>query len=241
MYANGVVVRLAEALGETFEAVWWVCGDEYFFQLAKHYIVTHPSQTYNLSCYGQDFPDFLEQTSLFPDLPFLRDLARYEWAFKELFHRGQQESVSGDALQSLANESSLYFQFVQSSQLFSSRYAIYDLWKLRGTAHAGKPPVEWNRPQRLVLYKHHHQIFVHEVGQYEFQILDSLQAGRTLEESLTLISEQNGEINQDQVSQLFQFMVSSGIIHTMTKEPLPGSCPHETTTHSSLSLLHDGA
>lgn len=220
VYANGVTVRLTESLGETFEAVWWVCGDEDFFALSKHFIQARPSTTYNLSKYGKEFPEFLDEVLPFPDLPFLGDLARYEWTFKELFHTRQHESVAPEQIQSLAEDVAIQFQFGQAVRLFTSRYAVYDLWKLRGTEHEGKPPVEWDRPQRLVLYKHTKQIFVHEVGEHEFQILTSLQAGHTLEASLALISEQEAAIQQDQISQLFQFIFNSGIIEHIGKEPM---------------------
>ena len=220
VYATGHIVRLTEALGETYEAVWWVCGDEDFFKLAKHYILANPSTTYNLSFFGKKFPLFLEQVLPFPDLPFLEDLARYEWTFKELFHTRQHESVAPDKIQSLTEDATIQFQFGKAVRLFSSPYAVYDLWKLRGTPHEGKPPVEWDRPQRLVLYKLTQQIFVHELGEHEFQILASLQAGQTLEASLALISEQGGEIHQDQISQLFQFVFHSGIIGQIGKEPM---------------------
>lgn len=220
VYANGVLVRLTEALGETFEAIWWVCGDEDFFALAKHFIQARPSTTYNLSKYGKEFPEFLDEVQPFPDLPFLGDLARYEWTFKELFHTRQHQSVAPEQIQSLAEDAAIQIQFGQAVRLLTSRYAIYDLWKLRGTEHEGKPPVEWDRAQKLVLYKRTKQIFVHEVGEHEFQILTSLQAGHTLEASLALISEQEAAIQQDQISQLFQFIFNSGIIEHIGKEPM---------------------
>ena len=223
VYGKGVTIRLTEALGETFEAVWWVCGDEDFFALAKRFIHARPSTTYNLSQYGKEFPEFLDKVFPFPDLPFLGDLARYEWTFKELFHTRQHESVAPEHIQSLAEDPAIQFQFGQAVRLFTSRYAIYDLWKLRGTEHEGKPPVEWDRPQRLVLYKRTQQIFVHELDEQEFQILHSLHAGQMLEAALALISEQEVPIQQDQISLLFQFVFNSGIIEHIGKEPMPCS------------------
>ena len=86
VYRTGHIVRLTEALGETFEAVWWVAGDEHYFQLAKEFLLAHPSASYNLSDFGISFPNFLDKRQPFSDLPFLADLARFEWLFKEVFH-----------------------------------------------------------------------------------------------------------------------------------------------------------
>ncbi len=219
VYANGVIVRLTEALGETFEAVWWVCGDEDFFQLAKYYIQTHPSSTYNLSNYGEAFPDFLDQLSPFPDLPFLGDLARYEWLFKFLFHAKQHESVSQDSLQSLTEEATIRFHLGNAVQLFTSPYAVYDLWKLRGTEHDGKPPAEWDHHQSLVLYKKDKQIFIREIKDAEYGILLAFQQGATLEEALASAVDAHPTFDQQRISDLFQMMFHTGIIHHIKIEP----------------------
>jgi hypothetical protein len=58
----------------------------------RAFIARSPSSTsYNLSDYGASFPDFVEgqafnSLNLSSDAPFLGDLARYEWEFKNLFH-----------------------------------------------------------------------------------------------------------------------------------------------------------
>ncbi|GEM_PF-1044261 len=224
VYANGVIVRLTEALGETFEAVWWVCGDEDFFALAKHFIQARPSTTYNLSKYGKEFPDFLDEVSPFPDLPFLGDLARYEWTFKELFHTGQHESVSPDHIQSLSEDATIRFRFGQAVRLFSARYAVYDLWKLRGATHQGKPPVEWDHSQRLLLYKKDRQIYVNEMDEAEFFVLRRLHDGDSIDATLQSAVDTYPHFSQDRISNLFQMVFHTGIIQHIDEspqEPLP--------------------
>lgn len=219
VYANGVTVRLTEALGETFEAVWWVCGDEDFFALTKHFIQAQPSTTYNLSKYGKEFPEFLDEVSPFPDLPFLGDLARYEWLFKELFHTGQHESVSPDSIQSLTEDATIRFRFGHAVRLFASRYAIYDLWKLRGTAHEGEPPAEWDHPQFLLLYKKDRQIYINEVGEAEFSVLNALGEGQSIETALHSATEAHPIFSQEHISQLFQMVFHTGIIQHIEITP----------------------
>ncbi len=86
VYRHGFIVRLTESLGDIYEAVWWVTGDEEFFRLAKMFILSKPSHAYNLSSYGHEFPEFLRIERPLPDLPFLPDLAQFEWLFKDIFH-----------------------------------------------------------------------------------------------------------------------------------------------------------
>ena len=212
VYRQGHIVRLTEALGETFEAVWWVSGDEDFFRLTKMFILSNPSHTYNLSSYGQEFSEFLRQERPFPDLPFLPFLAEFEWMFKNIFHTRQHQSVSQETIQALTQQGNLRFQFGPSVQIFSFPFAVYDIWKLRSTCHTGKPPDDWQRSQFLLLYKKTDQIFVNELQETEYDILKDLLAGRSIEDALTRALTQFPEISQEQISQLFKVMVHTGII-----------------------------
>ncbi len=213
VYRHGYIVRLTEALGETFEAVWWISGDEEFFRLAKSFILSYPSRTYNLSSYGEEFADFLQEERPFPDLPFLPDLARFEWMFKNIFHTRQHVSVSPKTIQDLAQQGTIHFRFGSSVRIFSSPYAVYDIWKLRDTCHEGHPPADWAHEQHLLLYKKHDQIFVNELQEVEYCLLQKLLANHTLEDTLNETSQRFPHITQTQVSQLFQVMVHTGIIH----------------------------
>ena len=212
VYRRGYVVRLTEALGETFEAVWWVSGDEDFFRLAKMFILTYPSRTYNLSSYGEEFAKFLEKERPFPDLPFIPDLARFEWLFKNIFHTGQHESVPEETIQSQAQQGNIRILFGPSVQLFTSPYKVYDIWKLRGTQHEKQPITEWDQSQYLLLYKKRDQIFVNELQEIEYCLLQQLIAKRSLEETLTATMIQFPDMTPTQISQLFQVMVHTGII-----------------------------
>lgn len=219
VYGNGVIVRLTEALGETFEAVWWVCGDEDFFALAKHFIQAQPSTTYNLSKYGKEFPEFLDEVLPFPDLPFLGNLARFEWTFKDLFHTGQHDSVHSDLIQSLTEDASIRFRFGRAVRLFSSPHAVYDLWKLRGTEHEGKPPVEWDRTQYLLMYKKDRQIYVNEISEAEFRVLNTLGEGQTIETALHSVVKDHPDFSPEAISNLFQMVFHTGIIQHIVTTP----------------------
>ena len=216
VYRRGFIVRLTESLGEIYESVWWVAGDEEFFRLAKKFILSQHSEAYNLSLYGQEFPDFLQAEHPFPDLPFLPSLARFEWLFKNIFHSSQHESISQEEIQSITQEGHIQFIFGSSVSLFTAPFAVYDLWKVRGTCHDGQPPIEWNHAQRLLLYKKHDQIFVNELDDVEYTILEKLLGGSTLESSLNETAKQYPNLEQEQISKLFQVIFHTGIIHRLS-------------------------
>ncbi len=211
VYRTGHIVRLTEALGETFEAVWWVAGDDHYFRLAKEYLLTHPSTSYNLSDFGQTFPDFLEKKQPFSDLPFVSDLARFEWTFKEVFHLPTHTSLSPEDFQRQELSGEARLTFGASIRLFHSSYSIYEIWKLRGTEQESLPEEQWNTPQWLLCYKHQQQVYIKHVNQPEYLLLQHLHSGKNIEDALTQALEDYPDLNTTIVTDLFGLIKATGI------------------------------
>lgn len=185
VYARGYVARLTEALGETYEACWRVLGDEGFFAAAKDYIGRTPSLSYNLSDYGAGFAAHLESDEeLAAAAPYLGDLARYEWEFKELFHLAPRAGLSAADLAARAKPDSR-FRFGGALRLLALKHRVYDLWRRDRADDTPIADAEWAGEQRLALYKKEgNPIFVRELSAPEHAALEALIAGRTLDEAL---------------------------------------------------------
>jgi len=212
VYRTGHIVRLTEALGETFEAVWWVAGDEHYFQLAKEFLLEHSSTSYNLSDFGKSFPDFLDKRQPFSDLPFLGDLARFEWLFKEVFHLPPHTGLTPEYFQEQALSGSLRLAFCPSARLFRSSFSVYDVWKAKGTTQTSLPEKDWNQPQWLLCYKHQQQVYVKQLREPEYLLLHHLISGASIEEALDHTLQEFTDITATTVSDLFTLIKQTEIV-----------------------------
>ena len=219
VYRTGHIVRLTEALGETFEAVWWVSGDENYFRLAKEFLLTHSSVSYNLSDFGQSFPKFLVERQPFSDLPFLADLARFEWVFKEVFHLPPHTSLTPDHFQQHSLSGNLRLSFGPSVRLFQSPHSVYEIWKLRGTIQSSLPETTWNLPQYLLCYKQKQQVYIKHLNQPEYQILEFLLSGCSIDEALSETLQNHPDLGEATVTNLFATLTQTGILTGLTDEP----------------------
>ena len=225
IYANGYSARLVEALGETFEATWWTLGDDTFFALSKEYVSKNVSHSYDLSDYGDRFPEFLEQKIADHEIDFVADLARFEWSFKDIFHKPNLVPTP-DLLSRLQQDGSDSLRLSSSAKLFESPFSVYEIWKRRGQAAEAMAGIDWKKSDHLLLYRHQSKVFVHSFDAPEFLLVRELAAEKPIADSLSIAS--NGIcLSPEQVQATFAQIGSLGVFSVKERRPLPqnGSAP----------------
>lgn len=153
VYASGYPARLFEALGETYETVWKVLGDEDFQSLCLAYIKKHSSKSRNLSDYGETFSEFIKS-----QLPrevaggLLVDLARFEWVFKDCFHSPYEPSAEIPDLRNTEPDS-LRFSVMKSLMVIRLDYPVYKLHGAGGDLGQFNEVLESQSTTYIALYR----------------------------------------------------------------------------------------
>ncbi|MFI5347649.1 MAG: putative DNA-binding domain-containing protein [Elusimicrobiota bacterium] len=208
VYRDGYPARLSEALGETYEGCWRVLGDESFLAAAKDFIARTPSSSYNLSDYGAGFPEFLESRPDAEDAPFIGDLARYEWTFKELFHTKAHPVMPPAVLAAKARPDAVLV-FGSAVKIVSLRHRVHEIWRRDRSDDTPLKDSDWEGAERLVLYKKEaNPVFVRALTAPEHAALTALAAGRPLQDALAAAE----GLDADAARDLFAFIAESGIV-----------------------------
>ena len=79
IYRNHAFGTLGAALEGAFPVVCRLVDKRFFAYAAHEYLREHPPHSRCLVEYGADFPDFLAGFEPCADLPYLADVARFEW------------------------------------------------------------------------------------------------------------------------------------------------------------------
>lgn len=211
VYQKGYVARLTEALGETFEAVWWVLGDDLFFNTCVEYIKTHESHSYNLSHYGKDFYKLLRKTTSLKTFVFLPELAQFEWLFQEIFHRRQHESLSQKALTQIREGEDFILYFAEAVSFVKYSTQVFNIWKMRRNATDKVVDMKLDQGQFLVLYKLDDQVCVKELKETVWHLLNVLNQKKSFLQSIQICSEKEIDLTEDDIRESFQFIAVSGI------------------------------
>lgn len=209
IYHRTYVARLTDTLRKTYPALAWVLGDNFFNEISRKYIESQPSVTYNLADYGESFADFIQETSAAKGIPFLPDLARFEWLYKDVQQARTQESLPPETVQELLNSDDVKMHMIDAMALFESDFAIYDIWKYRHQPAYMFEEVNWSKPQCLLIHKKKQQVQVQELQPVEGQVIYALAEGRTVSEAL---APHANALSPEKIAHLFEMMMQSGII-----------------------------
>jgi hypothetical protein len=80
IYRNHAFATLSAALQGAFPVVCRLVDERFFAYAAHEYVREHPPRSRCLVEYGADFPDFLADFEPCKALPYLADVARFEWS-----------------------------------------------------------------------------------------------------------------------------------------------------------------
>ncbi len=206
IYRQDYVARLSEALGEFFESVWFVLGDDDFFKLAKEYVESNPSSVQDLANYGRHFPEYLKKTSYQREFPFLFELASLEQSYWDFFHK--KGTPYQDPWDSLNPEQfgDLKLKFPQDCRTFSSEYSLASLFMARKNKlnSSDNENFNWSLPEHAFLYKSSDQVGLIHLTIGQKLIIDNLLQGKCVSDSLELAA----DIDPQEVSQLFSLLKS---------------------------------
>jgi hypothetical protein len=93
IYRDAYGLRLVEALGQDFPALAALLGEDGFDRMARDYLAAHPSRSHTVRELGRRLPAFLALDSAWRSDPTVADLARFEWALREVFDEAADDPL----------------------------------------------------------------------------------------------------------------------------------------------------
>ena len=141
VYRRSLHANWRAALADTFPVVARLVGEAFFAEASRRYALAHPSPSGDLNHFGRAFPGFLATYPYARDLPYLRDVARLEWAWHESFHAPDAPPIDLDALARIpeARQGGIRFTLHPSSRLVDSTFPVLAIWEANQPERDGTP------------------------------------------------------------------------------------------------------
>lgn len=211
IYKRGYKARLIESLGETFQATWWVLGDEDYLKLAEEFVKKNPSRSYDLSDYGNEFPAFLKSSSTIGEIPFISELARFEWNFKFLFHSADAPNAE-NFLNRLSQDPNMKLHLPPSTILWKSDFPIYNIWKRREGPISSLNDINLDIKEYLLCRKLNGTVHITHLEEPEFQLLQQFESPSSIDEAVNHYQKFFGELNIESIQNLFSRIGALGVL-----------------------------
>ena len=144
VYRNNVVASLIDVLQGHFPVVCRLVGEEFFRATARAYLNVEQPSTPVLAEFGETFADFLQNFEPLNELPYLADVARFEWLQVEALHAGDAQPLTALDLAGIdpADVGQVIFKLHPSTRLITSPYPVVSLWRanMQDEKHAPVDP-----------------------------------------------------------------------------------------------------
>lgn len=214
VYRDAYYARLFEALEETFEVTFKIVGDVSARECVTRYMWEFPSRTPNLSNVGEAFPEFLNNHPLTQALPFLPDLALFEWKFSRSFHAFNQPPLSAQDLShwfTTHSPESLTLKLQPSVHLMQSNWPLTHIWKTH--QHPKRP-----EPQYILLFRPQYDVHFQLLDSIAFDILTRLSGGSTLDQASSALQHIDSKNLLTDIRQWFSQWMSWGVFRKLITE-----------------------
>ena len=204
LYRNNFYMSFRDYLLACFPSVEALVGDEFFEQLTKAFTKDKSLECASIEFYGAQFADYIETCEQTKSLPYLADVARFDWAvdrakaviafnefpFEQLAKLSQQQQLS------------VVFTTAENTSLLASQSPIFDIWC--GVQKGDVDGIDMQQSQSIVIYPsatHGAQYLNLTVQQYEFIL--AVYRGDSLQDLAQI----------DDFQQLLQYFISISLIN----------------------------
>jgi hypothetical protein len=209
IYHDIYYAKLAGALTKTYETVAWVLGPDLFHDISARFIESQPTVSYRLSEYGANFNDYLGLTSKTRGIPFLQDLAKFEWLIKEVSNTSSPSPIPIEDTKAFEHSTNFRINFIAAMDIFQSMYSVTELWNRRKEPRYAYEEINWNQPESVLIYKKDGQLLVESIDPTHAEVILDLREGKSISEALSGFSE---VISPADNTKLFTTLMRTGII-----------------------------
>lgn len=189
VYRNNVVAGLIDALSERFPVCLRLVDEEFFRATALRYVRVSLPRTPMLFEYGQDFAEFVSGFEPARGLPYLPDVARFEYAMGRAYHAEDAAPLSLDFVRSLPPErlEAATTSFHPSMQVVPSNYPIVSIWRANMAPHP--PTVMLDHAEDALVVRPRLDVEAYVLPSGGSAFIETLMGGGTFGEALSAASQ----------------------------------------------------
>ncbi len=216
VHRNNAVVSLVDALAARFPVVAELVGEAFFRAMARLFVLDHPPRSRILTCYGDDFPIFIDRFAPAESVPYLGDVARLEAARGRAYHAADAPALGADDFARFPAGVLERTRLAQhpSAEILTSRFAIFSLWAAhQGALDIGQ--VDPAGPEDILIVRPGQDVEVTRLGPGAAMFLEALRAGMCLGRAAEIVA---GIVPGFDLTAALHVVIASGVATSLTMD-----------------------
>jgi hypothetical protein len=183
IYRNNFLTSLVEALKSNFPVTLQLLGGEFFEQAARRYVPAHPPRRPCLFEYGAEFPGYLGALPELAALPYVAEVAWFEFARVAAYNAAVERYVSADTLATLSPDQldGLPVRQALHVQALFVKAPVVPLWTAHQVSDADLSGIDLaERSHALLVCRPDRTLVVRELDVPAARFLSAAQRGTSL-------------------------------------------------------------
>lgn len=181
IYRNNTNISLADVLFGVFPILAGVIGDESFKCAVAEFVKECPPSSGNVNDYGAEFPEFLKRFSPSAGIPYLSDIALFEWFYYGAHFGEKRKPLSVSKLQKIKDGDfpKLKFSVSPEARVLGTRYPVLELWEGHYEGRKGNVELKAGEERFFLIYSRQRQPRLMEITAEEKGVLEDVSGGAT--------------------------------------------------------------
>jgi len=167
IHRNNFLLSLGEALKANFPVTLQLIGRDFFEQAARRFVLANPPRRPCLFEYGAAFPDYLRDLPELSSLPYVAEMARFEFARIAAYNAPTEPYLSADTLAGLspAQLEALPLRRARHAQILTIQSPALELWKAHQKPEPDLSSIDMTaRPPTLLICRPDRALVVQELN-----------------------------------------------------------------------------
>jgi hypothetical protein len=166
IYRNNFLIGLGEALNSNFPVVRQMVGADFFAQAARAFILRAPPRKPCLFEYGERFPEFLAELPEMAELPYVAEMASFEFARIAAYHASTEALLTDATIARVSPDklADLPIRLAKHVRLLPVRFTILDLWQAHQAPEPDLTTIDMSpRPHTLLICRPHRTLVTQRI------------------------------------------------------------------------------
>lgn len=132
IYRNNIINNCTQALRAVYPTVERLVGADFFNAAAREYVRQYPSTFCDLQQYGDKLAEFLATFPPAKTVPYLAEVAQFEWGYHLALHAAAHSPLDLIALGQIAPDDyhQVKFSLHPATRLFAMQFPVSYIWQL---------------------------------------------------------------------------------------------------------------